>query len=68
MVKVGDRIRIKSMQHLFQSLKTKQWMANYAATVVKVNKKSVTVVFDSYPDEKHYVDLDDFEVLREVRF
>ena len=63
--KVGDRIRMKPWRDLWHSLRTRQWMANEVGEILKVNNKTLTVRFDNYPDEKHYVDYGDFDVIND---
>ncbi len=62
-VKPGDKIIVKEQKYLFHSPRTKQWMANEKGSVLSVNKKTITVLFDNYPDERNYVDYDDFIIL-----
>lgn len=59
---IGDRIQIKSWGWIIKnnSIRTKVWMAKQPATVVRVNKNTLTVRFDLYPAENHYIDYDDF--------
>jgi len=56
MLKVGDRIRIEQVG-MYHYGCTRQWMGNYMATIVRVNKKTATVRIDAYPDELHRIDL-----------
>ena len=48
---VGQRIRIGEIRKYGKD----QWMSGYRGEILKLNKTSVTVRLDGYPDEKHYV-------------
>lgn len=65
MIKPGDRMQVKSNKYITPGFRTKLWMENEKGTIIKVNNKTVTVRFDNYPEEKHYVDYGDFEVIKE---
>lgn len=52
----GDRIKIEQVG-MYPNGCTRQWMGNYMATVIRVNKKTATVRIDAYPNELHRVDL-----------
>ena len=65
MVKPGDRIQVKPSRYITPGFRTKLWMENYCATVLRVNKKTITVEFDVYPGEKHYIDYGDFDIIKE---
>ena len=52
----GDRIKIEQVG-MYPNGCTRQWMGNYMATVVRVNRKTATVRIDAYPNELHRVDL-----------
>ena len=62
-VQKGDRIQINEWKTLWHSFRTRQWMANEIGTVLNANDKTITVRFDSYPNEKHYIDYGDFTVI-----
>ena len=62
LLKPGGRVRIKQVGMYYNGC-TRQWMGNYDATVVRINKKTATVIIDVYPDEKHRVDLETLEVI-----
>ena len=62
-LKVGQKIKMKSEREIMWFFRTRRWMANFEGTIVNLNRKTVTVVFDAYPEEKHYVDYGDFDVI-----
>lgn len=64
-VQKGDRIQINEWKTLWHSFRTKQWMANEIGTVLNVNNKTITVRFDNYPDEKHYIDYGDYTIIKD---
>lgn len=64
-VKPGDRIEVKPGKYITPGFKTKLWMENEKGTVLKVNNKTITVRFDHYPGEKHYIDYGDFDIIKE---
>lgn len=54
--KIGDKIAVRKSTYS----RTPQWMDSYRGVIVKLNKKSVTVRLDEYPNETHrvsYIDL-----------
>lgn len=64
--KVGDRIQIHNY-HKYWSFHphTPLWMGGSYATIIRLNKQTVTIVLDAYPEEQHRIDYGVFDILNE---
>lgn len=62
-LKTGQHIQMKSERDIRWFFRTRKWMAGLSGTIANLNNKTVTIVFDDYPEEKHYVDYGDFDVV-----
>ncbi len=64
--KVGDRIRVHpARKYWVYHPHTPLWMENSYGTIIKLNRQTVTVVLDIYPEEKHRIDYGVFDILDE---
>ena len=64
-METGNRIRVADPGMYNRVGVTRQWMAGLEGTVTKVNRKTVVVRFDHYPDEVWKVDSADCLLLSE---
>lgn len=59
-LKIGDKIIVRYSSYG----KTPQWMDGYKGVIVKLNRQSVTVQLDEYPNEIHRVSYRDLQKIK----